>query len=87
MTTSASHSDRRGSLWCIALLACGEREPQGAPQAANGDMYLRAQAGRPTCQHLIFRPLFVAPGVLMRPGDAGIDDQIFVTILVSAPVN
>ena len=29
---------------CIALLTCGKREPNGASQAANGQMYLGAQA-------------------------------------------
>jgi hypothetical protein len=38
-------------------------------------MYL-AQATARATDRLIFRPLFCPGGVLMRPDDGGIDDQI-----------
>jgi hypothetical protein len=41
-------------------------------------VYFRAQATARAAKRLIFRPPFFRPGgVLMRPDDGGIDDQIF----------
>src|SRR5258705_5338932 len=53
--------DQGGRLRCIALLTCGKREPHRTSQAANGHMYLGAQATARATDRLIFRPPFFAP--------------------------
>ena len=53
--------DQCGGLRCIALLTCGKREPHRTSQAANGHMYLGAQATARAAERLIFRPPFFAP--------------------------
>ncbi len=53
--------DQRGGLRRIALLTCSKREPHRTSQAANGHMYLGAQAAARATDRLIFRPPFFAP--------------------------
>jgi hypothetical protein len=48
-------------LRCIALLACGQREPHRTPQTSNRHMNLGAQAAARAAERLIFRPPFFAP--------------------------
>lgn len=76
MTTSAGSSSICGGLWCIALLACGEREPYRSSQAANGHTYLHVQAAAGAAKRLIFSPPFARCSTLSAectfPRSAGV---------------
>lgn len=57
--------------------ACGEREPDRAPQTTNRKVDLGAQATARTANGLMFRPPFFGPRrVLVDTNHGGIDDQI-----------
>ena len=58
---SGQSLNQGGGLRRVALLACGQGNPHGTAQAANGHMDLGAQAAARAADRLIFRPPFLAP--------------------------
>src|SRR5882724_7136133 len=60
--------DQCGRLRCIALLTCAKREAYRTSQAANGQMYLGAQATARAAERLILRPLFLPRRRADAPG-------------------
>ena len=76
MTTSAG-----GGLRCIAHPNYRTGGWHGASQAADGYMYLGAQATAQAADRLIFRPPFSFRR-LMRSDDGGIDDKLFAALII-----